>query len=537
MEINLVNESAAKENINNLRDLVDMCAQRNSHGVAFRWIENKEVKEVTYAQFQSDINALGTYFYYCGFKGDTIAVIGENSYKWILTYFAVNAGGNIIVPIDKDLKADAIINVLRDSGAKALIYTNSYARIIEDIRKGSGVKPINVNELDVLIEKGRELLAKGKTKYLAAEIGDHDVSAIIYTSGTTGTPKGVMLNQYGIVSDAISAAHNVFIRDTSMLVLPIHHTFGFTAGIIAVLYYGYPIAINSSLRTFLNDIQVFKPQNMFVVPMFVESMYKKIIKNAEQKKILGMLKALIKTSSAMRKIGIDKRKQLFKSVHEAFGGNLDTIISGGAPLDPNYCKYFDDFGIQILNGYGITECSPIVSVNCNDANRVGSVGKLLDINDVKIINPDEDGNGEICVRGENVMIGYFKNKKATAEAFEDTWFKTGDIGHLDEDNYLYISGRQKNLIILGNGKNIYPEELEELILRIPEALEAVVFCENEEIAAEIYTEDEAAVRSAIRALNRTLPVYKHIQKLSFRDSEFEKTTTKKIKRDLVAGKV
>ena len=526
------------EELNNFRDLVNMCAQRNPQGVAFQWIENQKIIEKTYDQFRADINALGTYFYYNGFKGDTIAVIGENSYNWILTYFATVVGGNVIVPVDRDLKPEAIINVLKDSGAKVLVYTNSYAKHIEAIRKGAGVTVINVTELGVLIDKGRELLAKGKTKYLAADIKDKEMCAIIYTSGTTGTPKGVMLSQYGILQNGASAIRMAAaaITGKSMLVLPIHHTFGFDAGVVAVMYFGSTIAINTSLRTFLNELQIFKPQNVFVVPMFVEAMYKKIMKNIEDKKIGGLFKAMLKTSKGLRKIGVDKRRSLFKTVHEAFGGNLNCIICGGAALDPAHCEFFDGIGVSLLNGYGITECSPIVSVNPPEDNRVGSVGKRLDCNEVKIINPSDDGNGEICVRGANVMLGYYKNKKATAEVLDaDGWFRTGDLGHI-EDNYVYISGRQKNLIILNNGKNIYPEEIEELILRIPEVIEAVVYCENEEITAEIYTEDAETVKKSIRELNRTLPVYKHIQKMKFRDTEFEKTTTKKIKRNLVVPK-
>jgi long-chain acyl-CoA synthetase len=280
-------------------------------------------------------------------------------------------------------------------------------------------------------------------------------------------------------------------------------------------------------------MQFFKPENMFVVPMFVESMYKKIMKAVEDKKATKLFSATIKASNGLRKIGIDKRRKLFSSVWEAFGGNLQTIICGGAPLDSRYCKYFDDFGITLLNGYGITECSPVVAVNCNSNNKFGSVGLVLPNCEVKTVNEDENGNGEICVKGSSVMLGYYNNKQATEAAFDGDWFFTGDIGYLDSDNYLYISGRQKNLIILDNGKNIYPEELEELILRIPQAAEAVVYSENDVITAEIYTEDPAAVQIAVRAMNRGLPVYKRIRNLKFRTTEFEKTTTKKIKRNLL----
>lgn len=521
------------KNVFTFKELVDNCVADVPGDVVYKWLDGKEIKEKTYSEFRNDIDALGTYFYYKGFKNARVAVIGENSYEWILTYFTTVMGGNVIIPVDKDLGCDEIINVLRDSGAKLFVYTDHYNKIIDDIEKRAKVKGVNVKELKDFIAAGEVLLAKGKNKYLKIETDKRAMSTIIYTSGTTGKPKGVMLCQEGILQSAYAAAQNVKVYGPSMLVLPIHHTYGFTAGVVAVFFFRVPTIINKSLRTFISDMNTFHPENMFLVPLFVESMYKKVMQTVADKKMTKVFKAMIKTSNALRKMGIDRRRQIFKTVLDAFGGNLHTIICGGASLDPMYCKYFDDFGITLLNGYGITECSPVVAVNCNNYNKVGSIGRVLACNEVKILYPDENGNGEICVRGSNVMLGYYNNKQATQEAFDGDWFKTGDIGHLDDDNFLYMSGRQKNLIILDNGKNIYPEELEELILRIPEAIEAVVYSENDLITAEVYTEDSAAVQLAIKALNRTLPVYKRIRALKFRTSEFEKTSTKKIKRNLL----
>lgn len=522
--------------VRNFKELVEFCVGEKPNGAAFRWLNKGEVKEKTYAEFHNDINALGTYFYYNGLKKARIAVIGENSYEWILTYYTAVIGGGVIIPVDRDLKTDAIINVLKDSGAKALVYTDAYEGIIEDIRKGAGVKVINRKEINSLLAEGNALLGKGKDKYLKLEINDRDMSTIIYTSGTTGHPKGVMLCQQGIMEDSWQAAQNVKIHGASMLVLPIHHTFGFTAGVAAVMFFCETICINKNLRTFMSDMQAFKPNNMFVVPMFVEAIHKKLWKSIAERKATAVVKALIKTSNGLRKVGIDRRAAMFKQIHDSLGGNMEVIISGGAALDPMYVKEFDDFGITLLNGYGITECSPIVAVNCNngrDENRAGSVGLVLSDTRVKIINEDDNGCGEICVAGDAVMLGYYNNKEATEDAMDGEWFNTGDLGYLDDDNYLYISGRKKNLIILNNGKNIYPEELEELILRIPEVIEAVVYNEDETITAEIYTENPSAVQRAIKILNRSLPVYKVIQNIKFRSTEFEKTTTKKIKRALV----
>ena len=519
--------------ISNFKELANLCANRNPDGVAFKWIEGKDIKEITNSSFRQNIDELGTYFYYNGLKNSHIAVIGENSYEWILTYFATVIGNNVIVPVDRDLPCDSIINVLKTSGAKALIYTDTYKKIIDDIKKATGVKTFNVNEFDDILSEGRALLEKGKDKYLNIEIDSNAMSTLIFTSGTTGTPKGVMLSQRNIIDNACLASENVRISGTGMLVLPTHHTFGFTASVLAVMYFGYPVAINKNLRTFLTDMQVFKPQNIFVVPMFIEAIYKKIWKTVEQKNIKPLFKAMIKASNGLRFFKIDKREKIFASVISTFGGNLELLISGGAPLDPMYTDFFDAIGIKLLNGYGITECSPIVAVNPIDNPKRGSVGLVLSNSEVKIIDEDEDGHGEICVAGSSVMLGYYNDPKATSEAFDDIWFKTGDIGHLDDEHYLFISGRKKNLIILANGKNIYPEEIEELVNRIPEVLEVVVYCENDTITAEVYTEEPEKVRDAIREMNKDLPIYKHVKNIKFRDTEFEKTTTKKIKRATV----
>lgn len=528
------------EHVRNFRELVDGCLRDKPEGIAACWHgSNNELITKTYREFRNDINALGTYFWYNGLKKARIAVIGENTYEWILTYYATVIGSGVIVPVDRDLKADSIINVLKDSGAKALIYSDSYNGIIEEIRKATGVKLINRKDIQTLIDEGNALLQKGKDKYLKVEINDREMSTIIYTSGTTGKPKGVMLCQQSIMEDSWQAAQYVKVKGPSMLVLPIHHTFGFTAGVAAVMFFRQTIMINKNLRSFVSDLNSFKPENMFVVPMFIEAMHKKIWKNIAEKKMTATVKGLIKVSNALRRIGIDRRDVFFKQIHEAFGGNLKIIISGGAALDPMYVKEFEDFGFTLLNGYGITECSPVVAVNCNngrDKNKIGSVGLVMPGTNVRITDPDEDGCGEIWVKSDIVMLGYYNNKEATAEAMDDGWFNTGDIGYLDDENYLYISGRKKNLIILNNGKNIYPEELEELILRIPDALEAVVYCEDEAITAEIYTENPAAVQHAIKVMNRGLPVYKVIKNVKFRSTEFEKTTTKKIKRQLVGKK-
>ncbi len=520
----------------NFKDLINLRFENDPDATAFEWSVKDTIFTKTYRDFKEDIDALGAYMYKHKLKGEKIALIGENSYNWIMSYFSVVIGSSVIVPIDKDLSVPEILNLLKSSKAAAIIYSDIYTKTVNALSGKAKLKQyMNMKDFPEILAEGRELIQNGETEYIENKIDNDALSSLIYTSGTTGTPKGVMLSQHNIMSSAVSAAHNVTITGTSLLVLPLHHTFAFTAGVVAVLWYGFPIAISKNLRTFLSDLQVFKPQNMFLVPLLLEGIYKKIWATAKSKKLDTALKLMIGASNITRLAHLDMRRKLFKAVLSTLGGNLDLIISGGAALDERYVKYFDDLGINVLNGYGITECAPVVAVNCNDRKKENSVGLVMDCNAVKIADPDENGNGEIYIQGSNVMLGYYNDPKDKYNAFEDGWFKTGDLGHLDEDNYLYITGRKKNLIILSNGKNIYPEEIEEYLVRIPNVMEVLVYAEDEAITAEIYAEDRSGIEAAIKKLNRDMPLHKHVKKIKFRDSEFEKTTTHKIKRIQPAG--
>lgn len=308
-----------------------------------------------------------------------------------------------------------------------------------------------------------------------------------------------------------------------MLTLPLHHTFAFSAGVIAMLLYGRTICINASLRTFKEDLMLYKPQNICVVPLYVDTMYKNIWNTVKEQHRDKLLKGMLTLSRMLQKADIDIRRKLFKSVLEGLGGRLDLIISGGAPINEKYIQFFYDIGVTVLNGYGITECSPVVAVNRNKCFITDSAGLILSCNKVKV------QDSEILVRGDNVMLGYYKDEDATAEAFEDGWFRTGDLGYI-RDDYLFITGRKKNLIILDNGENVSPEELESRIQDIPGVEEVVVYSQNHAITAEIYAQETGNIQEKIMELNKILPRYKQIQKVKFRKREFEKTTTKKIKR-------
>lgn len=526
--------------LKNMQELVRYAAAQFGNATAFRQeVAGKKI-EISYETFRKDVNALGTYFYSLGAAGGKkIAVIGENSYEWVLTYFGAVNGSNIIVPLDRMLKDEEAATLIAAAECDILVYAPSKEKLralCEE--KELPVKHyISTHDFDTILAEGAKLLEAGENAFLENEIDNDAVCSIIYTSGTTGTPKGVMLSHKNLASDAYHSLENLDIPMHTVAVLPFNHTFGFLACIICQVWVGSCVFINNNLKTVLKDIQTAKPGHVSVVPLFIEKFYNGIWKTAEKQGKADLLRKLIRTSNALRKAGIDMRRVLFKSVLANFGGNLEMLITGGAPIDDKYLKGFDDLGIVVINGYGITECSPIVSTNRRLWIKSGSVGPAIPTVSVRIDNPNDAGEGEICVKGDIVMLGYYNNPEATAEVLQDGWFHTGDIGYVDEDGFIYITGRKKNMILTANGKNIYPEELETLIARIPNVTEVLVYEENELITAEIYTdaeEDREAVKEQIKKdvqeVNHTLAQYKQIRKIKFRSVEFEKTTTQKIKR-------
>lgn len=519
------------KHVTDFKEMVTHLGEKHANDTAFEYFRDGTKVSVTYARFKRDVFALGSYFYSLGLKNTKIAVCGENSYEWIVTYLASAVGGNTIVPLDKELKPAEANVLLTASGSEMLVYSAKKTELAE-IACDQVKHKLCISDMASAIETGEELVSD--CGIMENEIDVENVCTIIYTSGTTGNPKGVMLSQRNLISNMILSIESMWFPRGTVCVLPLHHTFGMMASVLCQLMCGFPVFINDNLKYVLRDIKEAKPGHVSVVPLFVESFYKGIWKNAKKSGKDKALKALIKTSNAMRKVGIDMRKTLFKSVIEAFGGNLEMLITGGAPISDDLIKGFDDIGVKIINGYGITECSPIVSLSKYDGNKSGSVGMPIKTVKVKTINNNEDGEGEICVKGDIVMMGYYNNPEANADAFVDGWFNTGDLGRVDEDGFVFITGRKKNLIILDNGKNVYPEELEYLIGKIDGVTEVLVYAEDEYITAEIYAEDMSkkdAITAEIKdKLNSSIASYKQIRKIKFRAAEFEKTTTKKIKR-------
>ena len=456
-----------------------------------------------------------------------IALLGENSYAWIASYFAIVNGGNVVVPIDNQNTPDDIARLVKRADVSLLIYSDNYREESES----AGVQLLSLKQFSSCLAEGQRLLAQGNNSFVNCTIDRERMCAIVFTSGTTGEPKGVMLNHRGLMRDAIVSSQNLFVPEGTVCVLPLYHTFGFMAGVLCQMLKGYPVFINNSLKRVLSDIQHAAPKHVSVVPLLIGVIYNQIWENVRKSGKEKLFKGMIAISNVLDHCGIHIKRKLFQQVYDAFGGNLEMLISGGSSIDEKYIKGFRDIGIKVTNGYGITECSPIVATTRNRHYAPKSVGAIQPGIDCRI------QDGEVQLKGETLFLGYYKDEEATAEAFDGEWFKTGDLGYLDQDGLLYITGRIKNLIILSNGKNVSPEELETLLMQhIPEVKEVVCYGESDLIVAEAYLDpdidcDEESIKAKISELNRTLPNHKQIADIRIRDSEFPKTTTKKIKRN------
>lgn len=516
----------------------------------FRIRRNKDsYTSISWKKFGEDVDALGTALYSLGFKGKRIAVIGENFYQWILTYMTVLNGDMVIVPLDRDLPTEKIKELLLFSDTSIVIFSKSYINMMHKLEGQLDSTTFICMQradgficMDELIKVGDNLLKKGNETYLESQPDVDKLSAIYFTSGTSGDQKGVMLSQRNMVTSFCGACSNVYFSedDVFLSVLPLHHAYESNCGILAILHWGSVICFNESLKLFSSNLQLFKPTAMSLVPLFITTMYKQIMDGAKKSGKLEKLKTGMKISAFLKKLKIDVTDKMFADVYSGFGGRFKKAFVGGAALDPALTKAFDSLGITLLQGYGITECSPIVSVNMDHYNKAASVGLPVLGCEVRV------KDGEIQVRGGNVMIGYLHDEQTTDSVMDEEWFKTGDLGYIDSDGFVYITGRKKNLIILESGENISPEELESFIEPWEIVKEVMVYENNGVIAAEIFPDENyvnsegitdvyANVNAKIEELNKTLPIYKQIGSVKLRDNEFEKTTTKKIKRFMVNG--
>lgn len=550
--------------IGTLRQLVDENAALYGDDPVYVYKDGKEKKEYTYRQMKENSDAVGSALARLGLSGKNIAVFGEAHPAYMTVFYAVVNGGGVIIPLDKEISDDELVNFLKLSEATAVFYMPGQNGRLEQrldelpalqylipVKPAEGASSPRLLPYESLLEMGRKALAEGEKSYISHEIDRERCCEIIFTSGTTGTSKGVMLSQKNLCAATMASCDSIdyLYRGVRLVsVLPMNHTYEVTCSHLAAQYFGAVTFLNDSLKYVARNIKEFRPNILVLVPLFLETMHKKIWDEVRKKDMEKKVRFAIKLGNGLARCGLNIKEKLFREILAAFGGQLQSVIAGGAAVNPMLITDFRAFGISVQEGYGITECAPLVAVNLLGKERLHSVGRAVPGCVCRIDKKDpSDETGEIVVKGDNVMLGYYRNEEATAEVFtEDGWFRTGDIGYMDADGYIFITGRKKNVIILSNGKNIFPEELEEHLGQSDLILECAVIGRAKDggepvITALIYPnydrfkgkskeEIEAAIRQEVANINRTLPQYKHIQGVEVRETEFEKTTTRKIKR-------
>lgn len=561
--------------VREIKDLKDMLAQsvelfNNNTAFLTKPVIGEPYVPVTFNEFNDDVNALGTALVDLGLLDGTVTIMGKTRYEWYVSYMATVNGVGIVAPLDKELPKNEIKNLLYRSHANALIFSSEKEEEVLAIKEEIASESSNetakniiyismdyeeekdgVLSFKALIEKGKALLKEGNRRYLDIEIDAEAMKVLLFTSGTTAASKAVMLSHKNICKNLMGMCQMVYIgpEDTFLSVLPIHHTYECTCGFLCQVYRGSVIAQCEGLRHIVKNMKESQTTMILTVPLMVEAFHRNIF----SKKNEARVRKGIKITKGLRKIGIDLRKKIFAQVHEAFGGKLRLIIAGGAAIDPNIVQDMQDVGLHTLQGYGLTECAPILGLNRDIYYKNNAAGLPLPEVDVKIIDKDENGIGEIIGKGDNVMLGYFEDEKATKEALVDGYFHTGDLGYLDEDGFIIITGRKKNVIITNNGKNVFPEEIETLLNRSNYIKESVVYGREEngdttivaEVVADIerFKEDfgEEATKEQLRDIidkevkdvNHQLVTYKYIKDFNIRDEEFEKNTSRKIKRGTI----
>ena len=530
----------------------------------FKTEEEGKFREISHKEFRNDINYLGTALINMGLKGKRVAVISENRYEWGAAYLAVATGVGVIVPLDKALPDNEIESLMIRSEIEAIIYSNKYDAIMNHVKEQGNTKvkyfismDLEKKENDIysqkeLMEDGKKLIEEGNREFLDAKIDAEAMGIMLFTSGTTAMSKAVMLSHKNICANLmdIAAVIKLVPEDRMLSFLPLHHTFECTVGFLYPISKGCSIAFCEGIRHIADNVKEYQITAMISVPILFEGMYKKVMKSIEKKGKLETVKKGIKISNFLLKFGIDIRRKIFKEIHDNLGGKVRLFVAGGAAFDPEAEKGFNELGVRTLQGYGLTESSPVIAAEDDKYQRLGSIGKAFPSLEVKIDNPNEEGIGELLAKGPSIMLGYYNNEEATKETLEDGWLHTGDLAKIDKDGYIFISGRKKFVIVLKNGKNIYPEELETLVNKIEGVKESFVYGKPEEdgdykicckivydkeLVEGIYgTTDEEKLKELIwqevKKVNKTMPAYKYIREITITDKDLIKTTTQKIKR-------
>ena len=557
------------------RELLDYAGKHYADNVAYKYKKNLEEKPVKYVEKKykdvvKDVKALSTALLKRGFKGKRIALIGENRYEWVLSYLAVACGGMVIAPLDKALPDKEISSLIIRSEVDAVIYEKKHQELFENLKEDENVnlntlicidsneensdskKEETINFKD-LLEEGRKLIKEKNKIYDYITLNNDEMSIMLFTSGTTSAAKIVMLSQNNILSNLYAYQTHFKINedDTLLSFLPIHHTFECSITILYGFYSGATIAFCDGLRYIQSNLKEYGVSIFVAVPLVLETMYKKITKAIADQGKTKLINTMTKISNALLKLHIDIRKIVFKQIIDNFGGKLRMVLYGAASLDKDTIIGLNNFGINSIQGYGLTETSPVLTAEAENKHKPGSIGYPLDNVGIKIDNPDKDGVGEILAKGPNIMLGYYDDEKKTKEAFKDGWFRTGDFGYKDEEGFIFITGRKNDIIVLRNGKNVYPQELEFLISKLPYVAECMVFARNESstdtllMAKIVYNKEvmekdypdakkeeyEKIIMKDIKEINKTLPTFKHIKRIIVTDEPMIKTTTQKVKRN------
>lgn len=558
--------------ITTLRQMLNESCREFSERPAFLVKKKKgeAYQEINYARFKRDVDALGTQLVSLGLTGEKIAVIGENCYQWITAYYAVANGVGVVVPLDKELSKEEILNFLKIAECKAIFHTDTYAHYLDDFDipykfsmkmygglESEGTEDETAHEAswEALVAAGNALLDSGDRRFEELPLDPNELRFLLFTSGTTDSAKGVMLSHRNIAANIMDTCKIAYVtpEDRTLSILPIHHTFESTMGMSLVLYRGASIAFYEGLKYVAKNLAEAEATILIGVPLIFESMYSKIWKQAEKTGKKKALETGIKINRKLRSLNIDMSRKIFKTIYDTFGGKLRMIITGAAGIDPAVSRGYQDMGFTVLQGYGLTETAPLVSGSPDFGNtykKAGSSGLCVASGEIRIHEPDEDGIGEILFQGPNLMLGYYKRPDLTAECIVDGWFHTGDLGFIDREGWLYITGRKKNVIVTKTGKNIYPEEVELYMNRskyIQESLVHGVEREDdtvvsaqimpaydiiyEEFGNDLSEEDiKALIKNAIADINEKLPIYKRVRDFSIRANDFVRTTTHKIKR-------
>ena len=554
--------------VKNYREMIEYSVKNYANKVAYKYKKNGDLKHVeyvekTYEQVGKDIKAFATELLNKGLENKKIVVIGNNRYEWCISYLAVTSANMIIVPLDKALPNNEIENSVIRSEAEVAIFDKKYIEVMKKLKKDTNanlkilicmdnIKDNDVENFSQLLQKGKELLKNDDNRYEKVKVNPEKMSIMLFTSGTTNVPKAVMLSQKNICANLSDFASwvKLYPTDTLLSFLPIHHTFECTVTFLYGFYSGCTVAFCDGLKYIQKNLVEYKVSVFVAVPLVLETMYKKVQKAIHDQGKEKLISTMVKISNTLLKCKIDLRKVIFKKILDNLGENIRLVLYGAAPMNKETIVGFNNFGIELVQGYGLTETSPVIAAETDKEKKPGAVGLALPSLNVKIDHPDENGEGEILVKGPSVMIGYYHNDEENQKAFIDGWFRTGDYGYITEDGFIYVTGRKKDIIVLQNGKNVYPQEIEFLINKLPYVTESLVYQRGKDktdtmlCAKIVYDKDlikeklgektekeyQELIWEKIKEINQQLPVFKHIKKISITTEPLIKTTTQKVKR-------